>query len=80
MNHRLAGYIWPGVAGAVVTFVVRYVMGDLSVALIGIVVFAVIYAILIVLSRTMRWADAPMVYAGTAAAAASIAFIVSHSS
>ena len=80
MNERLAKHFWPGVGGAAVAFLVRLVVGDLGIALIGVVVFAVIYAVLVALSQAMKWPDAPMVYAATAAIATTVAFLISHAS
>ena len=80
MNTRFASHFWPALAGALVAFLVRLIVGDLSIALIGIVVFGAIYCVLVALSHLMKWPDAPVVYAVIAAVATTFAFLASHSS
>ena len=73
-----ARYLVPGIAGALVAFLVRLVFADLATALVGVVVFALVYAVILLLARKLAWQDAPVLYAATAAIAATIAFAVTH--
>ena len=80
MSERFANHLWPGLAGAAVAFLIRLIVGDLTIALIGIVVFGIIYSVLIAISHAMKWRDAPLAYAAIAAVATTVAFLASHSS
>ena len=79
MNERFADHFWPGLVGAAVAFTVRLVLGDLTVALIGLLVFAVSYCVIIAISQAMKWPDAPFVYAIIAAVATTVAFLAGQS-
>ena len=78
MSPRVLRHLWPAIAGALVSFTVRYAVGDLQIALIGLVVFALIYVVLVVLARAMRWPDAPMLNAVVATVSTTAAFLASH--
>lgn len=78
MSGAATRYLGPALFGAVVCFAVRLVMGDLRIAVIGVVVFALIFSVLLVLARAMKWPDAPMLNAVVAAVATTVAFLVSH--
>ena len=71
-------YLVPGLAGALVAFAVRLIFGDLEIALIGIFAFTAVLAAIVVISRLMKWQDAPMVYAAIAAIAVTVSFLASH--
>ena len=79
MSQGLSRHILPAIAGALVSFAVRLAVGDLEIALIGVVVFLVIYAVLVLLTRAMRKPAAPTAFAIIAAIATTVAFLVSHS-
>ena len=79
MSQGLSHHILPAIAGALVSFAVRLAVGTLEIALIGVVVFLVIYAVLVFLTRAMHKPAAPTVFAIIAAIATTVAFFVNHS-
>ena len=78
MSARFADHFWPALAGAAVAFLVRLILGDLTIALIGVFVFAVSYCVLVAIAHAMKWAHAPFVYAVIAAVATTFAFLAGH--
>ncbi|WP_120716054.1 hypothetical protein [Tsuneonella amylolytica] len=80
MSAGLSRHFLPAVAGALVSFAVRLAVGDLEIALVGVVVFFAIYAVLALLTRAMNKPAAPTAFAVISAVATTVAFLVSHSS
>lgn len=78
MSPPLRRYLFPALCGTAIVFAIRLIFADLSVALIGIVVFAVVLAVVALLARTLRWQEAPVLHAMVAAVAVTIAFLVTE--
>ncbi|WP_120077790.1 hypothetical protein [Aurantiacibacter odishensis] len=76
MRPEANPYVLPGIGGAIVSAAVRYVFGGTQVALIGLVVFTVVYGALILLGRGMKWDDAPIQHAVVAAIATTAAYLL----
>ncbi len=73
MNNR---YIIPGIGGAAVSAAVRLVFANAHVALIGLVVFVIVFGALILLGRAMNWPDAPVMNAVVATIATTAAYLL----
>lgn len=76
MNPDANPYFLPGIGGAAVSSAVRYVFGGTQVALIGLVVFTVVYGALILLGRGMKWREAPVQHAIVATIATTVAYLL----
>ena len=76
MSTVLGPYLVPGICGALVSAAIRLIFGDLAIALIGLVVFVIVYAAIVLLGRTMRWHDAPVQHAVVATVATTAAYLL----
>ncbi|RIV85715.1 hypothetical protein [Aurantiacibacter zhengii] len=76
MNPDHNPYLLPGIGGAAVSGAVRLVFGDTQSALIGLVVFTIVYGALILLGRGMKWDEAPIQHAVVAAIATTAAYLL----
>ncbi|MFB0614161.1 hypothetical protein [Aurantiacibacter poecillastricola] len=69
-------YFLPGLGGAAVSTAVRLVFANVQVALIGLVVFFVVYGALILLGRGMNWPEQPVRDAIVATIATTAAYVL----
>lgn|GEM_PF-3549214 len=69
-------YVAPGIAGALVSSLVRLIHGNAEVAAIGLVVFGVVYGTLILLGNAMNWQEAPVQHAVIATIAVTAAYLL----
>ena len=76
MNSALGPYLVPGLCGALVSVLVRLIFGDATIALIGFVVFVIVYATIVLLGRAMRWREAPVQNAVVATVAVTAAYVL----
>ena len=76
MNPDDNSYLLPGIGGAAVSGAVRLVFDGTESALIGLVVFTVVYGALILLGRGMKWDEAPVQHAVVAAIATTAAYLL----
>lgn len=53
-------YFIPSIGGAAVSAAIRLVFADMQVAVTGLVVFAVVFGVLILLGQAMKWPQAPV--------------------
>ena len=71
-------YAIPGIIGAAIAFGIRLIFASLDVAVIGLVVFAIVYGVILLLARALNWQDSPMLYAGVSAVAVTLAFLITR--
>ena len=76
MSPDVNPYFLPGIGGAAVSSAVRFVFGGTQAALIGLVVFTVVYGAVILLGRGMKWDEAPVQHAIVAAIATTVAYLL----
>ena len=77
-RQSTARYLVPGLFGAAISFAIRYIFADLPVALIGLVVFGIVYAVILLFARVLNWHDAPVLYAAVSAVATTMAFLLTR--
>ena len=69
-------YLVPGLCGGAVAALVRAIFGGWQDALVGVLVFAIVYGTILLAARAFSWQDAPVLYAAVAAVAVTAAFIL----